>query len=220
MFRILAAMSVVWVVYARCPPGKYTSPLSTTRAQDSITTTTATARTDAPTTSSSSLITCPKCGVAKSSGKSSCCARGGAWFKNCGDPGDPNFDYTWYEGIQSCTKKSKKKMLPSSGLTQTRCETCTIGFFKTYASKSNTVFDSCTAHTKCPPGNYTERAGSTSTQPVCKPCASGFFKDSTSKSSTCVGNASRPGKFKLTCKYCHAMHAMRVLCACCVCVCV
>ena len=200
MFSILAVMSVVWVVYARCPPGKYTSPLSTTRAQDSITTSTATARTDAPTTSSSS-ITCPKCGVAKRTGKSSCCARGGAWFKNCGDRGDPNFDYTWYEGIQSCTKKPKKDMLPSSGLTQTRCETCASGFFKPYASKSNAMFDSCTAHTKCPPGNYTQRAGSTTTQPVCKPCPSGFFKAFTSKSSTCVGKAARPGKWNLTCEY-------------------
>ena len=44
---------------------------------------------------------CPRC-VAKKSGKLSCCTPGGAWFKNCGDPGDPNFDHTWGEGIQAC----------------------------------------------------------------------------------------------------------------------
>ena len=35
-------------------------------------------------------------------GKHSCCARGGAWFKNCGDVGDTKFDHTWTEGIQAC----------------------------------------------------------------------------------------------------------------------
>ena len=47
-------------------------------------------------------IGCSKCGVAKKSGKSSCCARGGAWFKNCGDADDKQFDHTWAEGIQAC----------------------------------------------------------------------------------------------------------------------
>ena len=45
---------------------------------------------------------CSKCGTMKKSGKPSCCARGGAWFKNCGDAGDPKFDYTWTEGIHAC----------------------------------------------------------------------------------------------------------------------
>ena len=45
---------------------------------------------------------CPKCAINKKSGRVSCCARGGAWFKNCGDAGDANFDHTWVEGIQAC----------------------------------------------------------------------------------------------------------------------
>ena len=45
---------------------------------------------------------CPKCGTAKKSGKRSCCTRGGAWFKKCGDPGDTNFAHTWFEGVQAC----------------------------------------------------------------------------------------------------------------------
>ena len=45
---------------------------------------------------------CPKCGVTKKSGKRSCCARGGAWFENCGDPGDSKFDHTWDEGVGAC----------------------------------------------------------------------------------------------------------------------
>ena len=52
--------------------------------------------------SSLSMTVCPKCGSVKKSGKLSCCARGGAWFKNCGDGGDSNFDHTWVEGIEAC----------------------------------------------------------------------------------------------------------------------
>ena len=50
----------------------------------------------------SSSSGCRKCGASKKSGKHSCCAPGGAWFKNCGDAGDTLFDHTWSEGIQAC----------------------------------------------------------------------------------------------------------------------
>ena len=50
----------------------------------------------------SSSNRCPKCGTTKKSGKHSCCARGGAWFKNCGDAGDKKFGHTWAEGTQVC----------------------------------------------------------------------------------------------------------------------
>ena len=45
---------------------------------------------------------CPECGSINKSGKLSCCARGGAWFKKCGDAGNTNFDHTWAEGIEAC----------------------------------------------------------------------------------------------------------------------
>ena len=45
---------------------------------------------------------CSKCGTLKNSGKQSCCARGGAWFKNCGNDGDAQFDHTWVDGIEAC----------------------------------------------------------------------------------------------------------------------
>ena len=44
---------------------------------------------------------CDKCTTTKA-GKLSCCARGGAWFKNCGDVGETDFEHTWAEGIQAC----------------------------------------------------------------------------------------------------------------------
>ena len=48
---------------------------------------------------------CSKCGSLKRSGKRSCCARGGAWFKNCGDAGDTQFDHTWAEGMKACKSR-------------------------------------------------------------------------------------------------------------------
>ena len=53
----------------------------------------------------STKAVCPKCGTVKKSDKRSCCARGGAWFKNCGDAGDTQFDHTWLEGVQACKSK-------------------------------------------------------------------------------------------------------------------
>ena len=55
---------------------------------------------------------CLECGISQKSGKSSCCARGGAWFGNCGHAGDRHFGHTWAEGIQSC----KSRLLGGSAL--------------------------------------------------------------------------------------------------------
>ena len=85
--------------------------------------------TEAPTTkmSSAPMISngCVKCGVVKKSGKRSCCARGGAWFKNCGDAGDTKFDHTWTEGVHACedfvgavlVKSPLQEMLRQTGVT-------------------------------------------------------------------------------------------------------
>ena len=56
-------------------------------------------------TSARTSFSCPKCGSTNKSGKRSCCAPGGAWFKKCGDVGDTNFDHTWAEGIKACKSK-------------------------------------------------------------------------------------------------------------------
>ena len=48
---------------------------------------------------------CPKC-VTNKAGKRSCCARGGAWFNNCGDADDKQFDHTWNQGIHVCRQAS------------------------------------------------------------------------------------------------------------------
>ena len=49
--------------------------------------------------------TCPKWTIIKKSKKLSCCARGGAWFNQCGEEGDSKFDHTWLEGEQACKGK-------------------------------------------------------------------------------------------------------------------
>ena len=47
---------------------------------------------------------CQKCSIVKKSGVTSCCARGGSWFNNCGADSNAKFDHTWYEGILACKK--------------------------------------------------------------------------------------------------------------------
>jgi len=49
--------------------------------------------------------TCPKCGTFRKSGRASCCAPGGTWYKNCGGVGDGNVDHSWLEGVAVCKGK-------------------------------------------------------------------------------------------------------------------
>jgi len=52
-------------------------------------------------------VACPKCGTFKKSGRVSCCAPGGVWFKNCGGAGNRNVDHSWFEGVEACKRKFK-----------------------------------------------------------------------------------------------------------------
>ena len=45
---------------------------------------------------------CRKCVTMKKSGKKTCCGRGGAWFKKCGNSRNTKLEHTWYEGIRAC----------------------------------------------------------------------------------------------------------------------
>jgi len=46
------------------------------------------------------------------SGKKSCCARGGSWFRDCGSPKNKKRGHTWFEGIQACqTNRAQLKTL-------------------------------------------------------------------------------------------------------------
>ena len=52
-------------------------------------------------------IQCPKCGKFKKSGRVSCCAPGGDWFKNCAGVGNKHVAHSWSEGVKACKCKSK-----------------------------------------------------------------------------------------------------------------
>ena len=86
---------------------------------------------------------------------------------------------------------------------QARCEPCETGFFKsTTSSYSDRKTDSCTVHTKCPPGKYTKAFGTGITQPRCAVCPPGFIKTLTSGSSiktdSCIGHTMCPlGKYTI-----------------------
>ena len=56
---------------------------------------------------SSNEMTCPKCGTFEKSGRASCCAPGGAWYKNCGSAGNRNVGHRWFDGVDACKRKSK-----------------------------------------------------------------------------------------------------------------
>ena len=53
-----------------------------------------------------STAICPKCGTFVRSGRVSCCAPGGAWYKNCGGAGNRNVDHSWLAGVETCKRKS------------------------------------------------------------------------------------------------------------------
>ena len=80
---------------------------------------------------------CPKCGTTKKSGKRSCCARGGAWFKSCGDAGNKQFDHTWAEGIQACKHTSSSTSVESPQQAMHHVENA-VYLLNTVQSRNNT----------------------------------------------------------------------------------
>ena len=52
---------------------------------------------------------CFKCGTFAKSGKVSCCAPGGSWFKNCGGAEDAEVHHKWSQGVEACARKYQAK---------------------------------------------------------------------------------------------------------------
>ena len=48
---------------------------------------------------------CPKCGTFAKSGRASCCAPDGAWYRNCGGAKNRDVDHRWIEGAKACERK-------------------------------------------------------------------------------------------------------------------
>ena len=53
-------------------------------------------------TTAIAVSVCRRCGNIAKSGITSCCGRGGSWFKRCGGAGNIKLEHTWHEGIQAC----------------------------------------------------------------------------------------------------------------------
>ena len=51
---------------------------------------------------------CPACGV-YDDGVVSCCGPGGTWHGKCGPVGNPNYEYTWGQGIKICYNQDKEE---------------------------------------------------------------------------------------------------------------
>merc|ERR1719331_1366096 len=57
-------------------------------------------------------LTCSKCGKFKKSGRPSCCAPGGAWFKDCGAAGNTKVNYKWTDGANACKPTQPAAVTP------------------------------------------------------------------------------------------------------------
>ena len=71
------------------------TPITTSGSSQTITSTIA------------NTVTCPKCGTFLKSGRVSCCAPGGAWYKDCGGVDNKRVGHSWSEGVKACKCKSK-----------------------------------------------------------------------------------------------------------------
>merc|ERR1719201_917096 len=92
--------------------------------------------------------TCSRCGTFRKSGRVSCCAPGGAWFKNCGGLGNRNVDHRWSEGVKACksatTTTTIRSVCPKCGSIKKSGRTSCCGhggsWFGDCGSPGNTKF--------------------------------------------------------------------------------
>ena len=73
------------------------------------------------TSTSGTTMGCPKCGTFEKSGRASCCAPGGAWYKKCGASGSTNVEHRWFEGVEACERKSKAVHVYNEQTVVVRC---------------------------------------------------------------------------------------------------
>ena len=88
-------------------------------------------------------MACPKCGTFEKSGRNSCCAPGGAWFKNCGGVLSKNVDHTWVEGVVACKSKFKAKAMLSTTLFYRPNNGCSANEFFSLCVLTNTHETTC-----------------------------------------------------------------------------
>ena len=97
-----SVFGTMFVFALSCTPAHTTGCMLSTTG---TTTPTTTPPETAPPSTTARNLYCPKCVTSKHTGRTSCCGTGGAWYLNCGDPGDSNFDHTWGDGMRACGGK-------------------------------------------------------------------------------------------------------------------
>jgi len=99
--------------------------------------------TTAPAITKAISSVCSKCGTIKKTGISSCCARGGSWFEDCGDAGDDNFGHTWFEGIQSCKVTTAPAITKAISSVCSKCGTIKKTGISSCCARGGSWFEDC-----------------------------------------------------------------------------
>merc|ERR1711959_126224 len=88
-------------------------------------------------------LTCPKCGKFKKSGRASCCAPGGSWFKDCGAAGNTKVNYKWTDGANACKPKNPAAVTPASSSTCAVCGSVKKSRKKSCCGRGGSWYKNC-----------------------------------------------------------------------------
>merc|ERR1719163_2176267 len=86
---------------------------------------------------------CPKCGKFKKSGRASCCAPGGTWFKNCGSAGNTKVNYKWTDGANACKPTKPAAVTPASSSTCAVCGSVKKSRKKSCCGRGGSWYKNC-----------------------------------------------------------------------------
>merc|ERR1712151_567110 len=88
-------------------------------------------------------LTCSKCGKFKKSGRASCCAPGGAWFKDCGAAGNTKVNYKWTDGANACKPKKPAAVTPATSSTCAVCGSVKKSRKKSCCGRGGSWYKNC-----------------------------------------------------------------------------
>jgi len=88
---------------------------------------------------------CGKCGKFKKSGRGSCCAPGGSWFKKCGATTSAKTPYTWTDGANACKQGKPVPAKPAASSTCAVCGSVKKSRKKSCCGRGGSWFKTCGA---------------------------------------------------------------------------
>merc|ERR1712037_210477 len=88
-------------------------------------------------------LTCSKCGKFKKSGRPSCCAPGGAWFKDCGAAGNTKVNYKWTDGANACKPTQPAAVTPATSSTCAVCGSVKKSRKKSCCGRGGSWYKNC-----------------------------------------------------------------------------